>query len=65
MTALDVNTQAAPRMERRTTRSRCPHCGQTLPAIPDQHAAVCAPTPVKQYAIERTYGVKRMNGGFV
>lgn len=25
----------------------------------------CAPTPIKQYVLERLYGVKRMNGGFV
>lgn len=49
----------------RTARSRCPQCGQPLPAIPDSHVKVCAPTPIKQYALEHTFGVKRMNGGFV
>lgn len=62
-----MNAVAAgtPRPSHRTARSRCPHCGQTLPAIPDSHMKVCAPAPIKQYALERMYGIKRMNGGFV
>lgn len=65
MNAIAASMRPAPRAANRTSRSRCPHCGQTLPALPDAHAAVCAPTPIKQYALERTYGIKRMNGGFV
>lgn len=65
MNAVAARAPAAARVASHTARSRCAHCGQPLPAIPDAHVAVCTPTPVKQYALERIYSVKRMNGGFV
>lgn len=65
MNAATANTPTAARAASHTARSRCPHCGQTWPAIPDAHAATCTSAPVKQYALERIFNVKRMNGGFV
>ena len=65
MTAATERTTPTPHAANRTQRSRCAHCGQTLPAIPNVQAATCAAAPVKQYALERRFSVKRMNGGFV
>lgn len=50
-------------------RSRCPKCGyplgkQPIPAAPKEQKAA-APMPVKVYALERKFAVRRVNGGFV
>jgi hypothetical protein len=44
----------------------CPTCGQPMKprGIPDAPAKPKPVAPVKEYAIERKFGVKRMNGGF-
>lgn len=65
MTAAAERTMPTPHAANRTQRSRCAHCGQTLPAVPNVHAPTCAAAPVKHYVLERRFGVKRMNGGFV
>lgn len=65
MNAAAERIAPAPHAANHTSRSRCPRCGQTLPAIPNVPAATCATTPVKQYVLERRFGVKRMNSGFV
>jgi len=50
-------------------RSRCPKCGYPLgkQPIPDapKEKKTAAPTPVKAYVLERKFGVRRVNGGFV
>lgn len=43
------------------TNDRCPHCGQRLP--PKRVPLPVA--PVTHYVLERQYGIKRRNGGFV
>jgi len=44
--------------------SHCPKCGQPVqPRIPDAPAPPKA--PVKEYTLERKFGVKRRNGSFL
>lgn len=43
----------------------CPTCKRPIPArIPDAKVKA-RPVPVKEYALERKFGVRRVNGGFV
>jgi len=44
-----------------TASERCPRCGQRLPS----KRTSLPVAPVTHYVLERQYGIKRRNGGFV
>lgn len=48
-------------VKKATANDRCPRCGQRMPTkrIPPPAA------PVTRCVLERQYGIKRRNGGFV